>query len=218
MKLAGQNIDLNDIRWTTSAIWLVAVNVLPIIGVLLLKWDVGILLWLYWIESAVLGLLNIPKILSCQGQDKNQSRKAGIGGRIYLAVFFAVHYGMFCMGHLIFLTSYFDTIPKLTEMFGGLTAMTGVWMSLIGLTVSHIISMVKNFYGKAEYVKRSPSTQMFIPYGRIVIMHFVIIFGGILVQAFGAPILALILLVLLKTIIDLVSHNVEHVLSTPKHA
>jgi len=70
MKLAGQNIDLNDIRWTTSAIWLVAVNVLPIIGVLLLKWDVGILLWLYWIESAVLGLLNIPKILSCQGQDK----------------------------------------------------------------------------------------------------------------------------------------------------
>jgi hypothetical protein len=56
---------------------------------------------------------------------------------------------------------------------------------------------------------------MFRPYGRIVIMHLTIIFGGILIQSFGAPLLALLVMISLKILIDLTAHFRSHVRTQP---
>jgi len=48
------------------------------------------------------------------------------------------------------------------------------------------------------------------PYGRVMVLHVVIIGGGFLVQALGAPVAAIALLVVLKTGLDLVGHVREH--------
>ena len=70
--------------------------------------------------------------------------------------------------------------------------------------------MIVNFYGKGEYRSRSANTQMFMPYTRIMILHIVIIFGGFLAQAFDNTLGPLIILIIVKTIIDLGAHQVEH--------
>ena len=51
---------------------------------------------------------------------------------------------------------------------------------------------------------------MMAPYGRIILMHVTIIFGGWLILALGAPILALVLLIGLKIVSDARAHHKEH--------
>lgn len=205
MSFFGKKLEL-----TFSVAILFAMNLIPIAGVYFFSWDVGTLLLLYWLETVIVGLFNIPKMLSCQGVAENSKSKMGLGGKLFLCAFFTVHFGGFSFGHYAFLGSFFDAVPPLFELGKTLFSATGLLFATLGLLVSHLISMGINFYGKQEYKTRSPDTQMFIPYGRIVIMHVVIIIGGALVQSFGAPVLALILLVVLKIGIDLFAHGAEH--------
>ena len=48
-----------------TAFSLLIANVLPLLGVLFWGWPLGKLLGLYWAESAVVGIFNIFKIMSC---------------------------------------------------------------------------------------------------------------------------------------------------------
>jgi hypothetical protein len=51
---------------------------------------------------------------------------------------------------------------------------------------------------------------MMAPYGRVVVLHLTILFGGIAIAATGATVVALVLLVVLKAILDLGFHLGEH--------
>ena len=55
--------------------------------------------------------------------------------------------------------------------------------------------------GKAR--KLNPITQMFAPYGRIVVLHITLIAGVLLVAALGQPIWAIVVLAVVKTLFDL---------------
>jgi hypothetical protein len=48
------------------------------------------------------------------------------------------------------------------------------------------------------------------PYKRIIVMHVTIIFGGWLILLLKSPVPALILLIALKTAVDLRAHRHEH--------
>ena len=62
----------------------------------------------------------------------------------------------------------------------------------------------------AEYFTAKPDKLMGSPYGRVVVMHVAIIAGGFLTMAAGSPALLLVVLVGLKTILDVNLHNREH--------
>ena len=51
---------------------------------------------------------------------------------------------------------------------------------------------------------------MTAPYNRIMVMHLTLIFGGWIILLIGMPIGALVVLVLLKTAVDLQAHRKEH--------
>ena len=51
---------------------------------------------------------------------------------------------------------------------------------------------------------------MFSPYGRLVVLHVTIIFGAIAISMTGAPVAAIVILVVLKTLLDLGLHLREH--------
>jgi hypothetical protein len=51
---------------------------------------------------------------------------------------------------------------------------------------------------------------MAAPYGRLVILHVTIILGGMAIALTGAPAAAVLVLVLLKTALDLGFHLAEH--------
>ena len=70
--------------------------------------------------------------------------------------------------------------------------------------------MFINFFGKKEYLLRTANEQMTSVYGRVFVMHIGILFGGFLAVKFGAPVLAVVMLIVLKTLIDLAAHKKEH--------
>lgn len=196
---------LGALKFTPAVLALIVMNLIPLIGVFHFGWSAGTIVFLYWLENVVIGLLNIPKILFCRDGDKPQS----LGGLIYLSVFFSLHYGMFCGGHYLFLKSTYRDLPEFGGMMSALTGPVLFW-ALLGLIFSHVVSLFVNFFGKGEYKTRSPNKQMFMPYSRIVVLHVVIVLSGFAAMAAGQGIATLILLVGFKIIFDLAAHIVEH--------
>ncbi len=200
---------MSRIEWTPAVYALILMNLIPIAGVMFFGWSAGTIIFLYWLENVVIGVLNIPKLLTAQGTDGASVSTTGIfklAGGLFLSAFFIVHYGMFCFGHYVFLKSSFDQVPSLAEIF----SRGDILIALGGLSASHIISMAVNFYGKGQYKTRSPNMQMFMPYSRIVILHVVIILGGFFTMLSGSGLISLMILVALKTAVDLAAHIAEH--------
>ena len=191
-------------KLTSSAIFLILANVVPIFGVLYWGWDATAILVLYWLESVIMGLLNVPKILACRQTE--EGRIVSALGNLFVAGFFSVHYGMFTFVHGTFLAEMFGARSMMEGLLSGGT----IFWTAVTFLISHLFSMFINFFGKKEYLGRETGKQMMSVYGRVFVMHFVIILGGFAVQAFGAPVLAVVMLIILKTVIDLAAHKKEH--------
>jgi hypothetical protein len=97
----------------------------------------------------------------------------------------------------------------------GEIAWGAVLIGAAALFVSHGLSFLLNYLGKEEYRRTSPARQMTAPYGRVIVLHLTILFGGFVAAFLGAPIGALLVLVGLKTIFDLGLHRREHAGSAP---
>jgi hypothetical protein len=67
-----------------------------------------------------------------------------------------------------------------------------------------------NYIGRGEYLRTSGAEQAAAPYGRLVVLHVTIIIGGMAIAVTGAPSAAVLVLVILKTALDLGFHLAEH--------
>lgn len=172
-----------------SAFALVASNLVPLAGVLLLGWDLGLVLLLYWAESGVILLFSLLKM----------AETAGLAA-FFLVPFFIVHAGGFMAAHLVFLLVLF------VHPGGGWgPLLRDVGLGVLAFLLSHGYSYVANHRRKGEAYGK-PQDVMGAFYGRIMVMQVTIIFGGWLVLLIGKPVGALVVLVLVKTGIDLAAH------------
>jgi hypothetical protein len=90
------------------------------------------------------------------------------------------------------------------------TDLSAVAWGGVGLAISHGASFVLNFLGRREYLRVGPATQMFAPYRRLMTLHLTIILGAMASLWLGSPVGAVVVLVVLKTAIDLTLHRREH--------
>jgi hypothetical protein len=114
-----------------SGLVLVAANLMPLVGVFYLGWDLANVMVLYWAESAVIGFYTAVKI--------------AVVGRIAAIVavpFFVGHFGGFMAGHFLLIHSLFvhngqfsGVEPEPVEAWSRLFAPVG-W-SLASLFLSH---------------------------------------------------------------------------------
>lgn len=190
-----------------STLALIGANLLPLLGILLFNWDLGTIMVLFWAESGIIACYHLLKIWVV--------RRWLV---LLIGPLFVGHFGAFMAVHFLFIYGIFiegfdnsgpgDSLAEVGQLFAGL------WPALLALTISHGISFISNFIGRREYRHMTLQEQMAEPYDRIVIMHVTIIIGGGLSLALGAPLPALILLILLKTVLDLRAHRQQHQGST----
>ena len=188
---------------------LVAANLLPLIGVLLLDWDVFLILLLFWCENVIIGIFGIARLIVAGNTD------SPFGG-LFLPLFFLVHYGGFMMGHLMVLFAIFSgsleakgQAPDPLEFLAAVSR--GVfWVPVAALFISHGWSFVENFMGRKEHEHLTPGQAMALPYRRMMITHVALLLGGFLLAETGQPIGGLVLLVLMKIGLDLTFHKREH--------
>ena len=88
--------------------------------------------------------------------------------------------------------------------------LSAVAIAAVGLAVSHTRLVRRQLLGRRENLKVSPAQQTLAPYGRLVILHLTIIFGAFVSLVIGSPVGAVVVLVLLKTTVDLRFHVREH--------
>lgn len=165
---------------------LLAANALPLLGVLALGWSLADVLLLYWAESAVVGAFTVLRMLL-----------AGSAAALVYVPFFCVHYGVFMTVHLVLLV---------TTFLGDVDAasLRNVGVGALVLAASHGASFMRHDVMRGE---RRPVEALFLaPYGRIVVMHLTVLLGGFVALLLGSPVGALVLLVALKTLVDLRAH------------
>jgi len=219
-----------------GALVLVAVNLVPLIGVALWGWSLMMILVLYWVESGIVGVVNIFKIAKAQGGEDTTPfsingnrvtiRLSGMAANMMrgpLIGFFVMHYGIFWVVHgvFVFLMPLFaglssPTLDPAAPGFGfgpmdfGPLPFDGLLLAGLLLTASHVVSYFTNYIGRGESLRVTPAAQMISVYPRVVVLHVTIVAGAGVIAAFGTPFAALVLLVGLKTAIDLVLHLREH--------
>jgi hypothetical protein len=183
-----------------SSLMLVAANIVPLLGAVFWNWDLGLLMLLYWAESAVIGFFNVCKI-------------AVIGKWMApgAAVFFLGHFGGFMAIHFLFIHALFlqeagdsgsmdASVKQVAQLF------LNLWPALLALFISHGYSFFSNFIARQEYRQRTMRKQMSEPYSRIIFMHMVIIFGGAVSMMLGEAAPVIMAVIILKTGFDLRAH------------
>jgi hypothetical protein len=209
--MQGILTDYRDVPQLTQAA-LIAANIIPLLGVVFFGWQITTLLTVYWAETGVIGLYSLAKIFTSSpggsggGDIDNQAHAFGTAYKILIGGFFCVHFGVFMLVHGVFLFAFFAQSTSI-EAFN----FAGVFAAIIGLFISHGISFYRNYLKGGEYKKLNPKNLMSQPYQRVIIMHFVIIIGAFATTLLGGfRMVALVLLVVLKTVVDLRSHIQEH--------
>ena len=205
-------------------VFLVAVNLVPLAGVLFFGWSLFSILVLYWAENGVVGFFNVLKIAKARRPPSGDSkitfngRPVTGGSKSLYVLFFIFHYGLFWVVHGVFVIvlfgvydgTFFEPEPSAaSNPFAELDGW-GVTIALVSLFVSHWVSFEVNFLGRREYEEVSPDEQMLKPYSRVVVLHGTILGGGFLASYLGEPLAALVVMVVLKIALDLRAHDREH--------
>jgi hypothetical protein len=179
-------------RLTPSVLVLVVANLLPLYGVLFLHWQVFPVILLFWLENIVIGGFNALKMLLVSSPEESSAAR-----KVVMTASFWFHYGGFASGHGVFVLMLFGPfagpdgnhtdLPYIWHTVAGL----GIAWPLLALVVSHAASFLLNYIGNAEYKTANLRDLMMLPYGRVLVLHAVLIFGGLAVLALGTPTVAL---------------------------
>ncbi|NLW49601.1 MAG: hypothetical protein GXY85_01990 [Candidatus Brocadiaceae bacterium] len=194
-----------------SAAALIVVNLVPLAGVLALDWDARAVVLLYWAENLVVGFYTVLRMAFLSADEPAHHL-----GKLFAIPFFCVHFGMFCLVHGVFLVTLLGIGRDGPFMHGGPFAHLwrnlppGIAWPLFGLFVSHGISFIQNYLQGGEYRTLNIAEAMIRPYGRIMLMHVTILAGAFLVVALGSSVGLLVVLIVLKTVVDLRLHRKSH--------
>ena len=171
---------------------------------LVLRWPLETLLWPYWIQSVIIGWYSRKRVLalknfSTEGFTMNDAPVPATPESLHkVARFFTLHYGFFHAGYLAFLLN------------KGAPLSMWDWLGIGGVAASFAVSHRKSFQQNLEADARgrpNVGVLMFLPYARILPMHFTIILG----HAIGGNGAATVLLFsALKTGADVLMHYVNH--------
>jgi len=203
---------------------LLGANAIPLVGALFFKWDAFGIVLLYWSENVAVGFYNVLKIALMKVKEPKEHL-----GKLFMIPFFMVHFGGFTGIHGVFVLTMFGKsdgdfmhrtswpcffafiqvlLNVVREAFSIMTP--EMRLGLLALFGSHGISFVYNYLIKGEYARTNPGKLMAAPYARVVVMHVAIIAGGFALMALKSPAVLLLVLVVLKTFVDVNLHFYEH--------
>jgi hypothetical protein len=194
-----------------SVIVMIVTNLVPIFGVVFLDWQVFIVMSIFWTENVVIGIFNVLKMAFAPSANTGKQETKST-----LIPFFCIHYGIFTLIHGILVFAIFggifehdNLITGITDSYKALANYPFAW-TVLALALSHAVSYVVNYIARGEWKKTSLEQLMVQPYIRVIILHLTILFGGFLIMILNSPAVGLVLLIILKTYVDIKSHLKQH--------
>jgi len=191
----------------------VALNLIPVAGVLFWGWSAFALIVLYWIENLVVGVRTLMSMVA------NAAVTGGANwfAALFLGAFFTFHYGLFCFGHGVFVMAMFggnlngDTILDLGAGVSALfAAQTNLLIGFASIVAWQLVQFIL-FITRGEVRRTTVLDLMGAPYPRIIVLHVTIIFGGFVLLLLNQPVGGILVLALVK-----MAYDVAGVLRDPK--
>lgn len=219
----------------SSALVLIAANLIPLAGVLFLGWSAFELVFVYWMETGIIGVFNVAKMVTYAfwgnpaaevGIPQHMQPKGGmlIGDNIVILGITA-RFMFFYGGYLYVLGSILLWVisPEPLPVVGGKLEAAGCilretmsgdrWLALLAFVASHGFSFWDNFIRRREYRKVTAKELHDSPFARVLMIAVAIVGGAALsknLEEFLMPTAVLTVLVLLKMGLDVKLHLKEH--------
>ncbi len=183
------------------------IDLIPIYAVLVLGWGAVPLVFLYWLENLVIGVMTIARMIA-SGLGKGGR---GIAQIAFMVPFFTIHYGMFCFGHGIGLLALqskdFAALgsESVSENYSGIVQHASAsgpnMLTFIAIIfIFNVFLFFWDYIGKQQFLRAEPSEEMFAPYGRIVLLHVALFAGMFALISFGEPMLGVLSLIILRAL------------------
>lgn len=186
----------------------IAINLIPIVGILVWGWSAFALILLYWLENVIIGVRNVLSMWA----SAIVSGGLMLPAAAFFSAFFTFHYGLFCFVHGMFVVSLFgaadngafmgDSLFDLAGAVGGLFAANmNLAIGFASIVLWQIVQFIL-FLVRGDASRTNPLELMGAPYPRIIVLHVAIIFGGFLLMALNVPAAGYVILALVKTAYD----------------
>jgi hypothetical protein len=223
---------------------LVLANATPLLALATGAWGAGDVLIAYWLENLAIGAWTLVKIATAEGADPVGTRSEGalsrvegssvvirgedgrtvtiptLLARLGLLAFFCVHYGIFTLVHGVFTF-------VLAHRIGTEGHLGGYLLILLVMLASHGVSTLVHWFWRGGRHDVGMSRAMSQPYGRVVLLHLVILASAFLIVGDGdltsAPtatgttaLLPAVGLVAVKTLLDAGLHLRAHRAGQPR--
>lgn len=198
-----------------STLMLIFSNVIVIFFAIVDNLSAVEVLWIYWIQSVIIGVFNFVKIISLKEFSTKNFRSGGKelqatkATKISTGIFFLFHYGFFHLVYAMFLGG-FSVMNKASTSN---TVYNYLWFTSLVFFISYLIEYIQSLRNPSEEIPNLGAV-MFAPYLRIIPMHMTIIIGGF-IGMIGSLLNVdinfsiILLFVGIKTFVDLLTHAVD---------
>lgn len=187
----------------TLFVWL---NAIFLIGLLIFgKTDALTIVIAYFLETVIIGVVHAFKMFTIISRNPSSKEKYGT------ILFFLLHYMFFVVVQLIFvfgflemkdsnITSGFNLIHNVSYVM----SLKGMTIVLLSILVYNLADYYFNFIQTEVYKRVKVEEIFFQPYVRIIIQQFTVIISGFFIILTSAVFIVAILLILIRTFIELV--------------
>jgi len=197
-------------------IWITAI--LMITGLLFLNWNPKIVIFAYLFETVIIGLIHLVKMFFVVSfSQKNERKSSEISG--YMSIpFFFFHYFFFIAIQMVFVFSFINIDGthlskgpfELFKNFGYLFSLPDMKEAYLVIIMNNIFHTIKTFFIPRKYLESTVEETFMQPYLRVFVQQFVAILGGFFFLFSGATVVIAILLIVLRTFVDLIGVSMPH--------
>lgn len=183
--------------------FLIAVNMLPVLGVWLRNWNPKEVFVIYCFETIIIGIFNLFRMgLTTMVKKKDEWTSEGgastkVSG-LFFMIFFIIHFGLFVIvqmtiffaftgiadEHKLNFFNFFYKWPQLISI--------EAWYVVLIFAASYGFRMMTEFVWTGQYKTASMGLLMFQPYSRIFVQQFTVILGAFILMFGGGKIFILV--------------------------
>lgn len=207
MVLSFFNPDTLARTYRDPVAWVIlAVDVFPVVAVLIFGWGAAPLVFLYWLENLVAGGVALARMTA----SSVRFGRWGLAGMLFLGPFFVVHYGMFCFVHGLFVHTFAGAgdgsvgeagFPSPVLLISdALSSGAHMPIFICAIIALQAFLFVRDFIGCGQYKETDAGAEMAAPYARVVVLHIGIFAGAGALALIGEPLIGILALILLRAV------------------
>ena len=202
-----------------SVTTMIAVNAIPLYGVVVNHWDGVAVISLYMLETVIIGLFHAINMLF-YGLIKTSSK--GFKNTLFIIAFFLFHYNFFVfVQSALFFGLAESRVEGITEGFNVIQNFKLFIKDPYLISIYAFIASQIMYSSREIFLSNSPKNMtlekyMFLPYTRIFIQQFVVILGAFVYLFTGSIEAVVVLLILFKTVAEYLGQRFGENWITPK--